>query len=335
MTNPLIPNTFVPGTKAKAEEVNANFIALADELQNTQANTDLQFSGLEKELSENITSIKENYLSVDASNAENITNTILEAPYGVAVYDGQTITVQSGVRVLIPNGKTTNGRLKNLEYITEASITKTITNLTNVDTAVFLYNTGNIEIISQNHIFYKNSTPSTLEDNVHWYNIDENKWYKYILSEARWVEISALPIANASWNESSMISKLQSSQPMNMVKTSDLDNFYTLRGILPRDLDYVVERYKDNWEQYTLYKSGWVRQSGYVESAGDSYANFYIPMQIPYSVKLTRSSAANNGNAVFIWLRNDLSKTYIKIYSTVSTGKLWEVEGYRSDREEI
>ena len=335
MTNPLIPNTFVPGTKAKAEEVNANFIALADELQNTQANTDLQFSGLEKELSENITSIKENYLSVDASNAENITNTILEAPYGVAVYDGQTITVQSGVRVLIPNGKTTNGRLKNLEYITETSITKTITNLTNVDTAVFLYNTGNIEIIPQNHIFYKNSTPSTLEDNVHWYNIDENKWYKYILSEAKWVEVFALPIANASWNESSMISVLQSSQPMNMVKMSDLDNFYTLRGILPRDLDYVVERYKDNWEQYTVYKSGWVKQSGYCEGKGDSIVNFYVPMTVPYNIAVSRLTGASNSTSLNIWVRNDVTSTYIKVYTPEITGKIWSVEGYRQNIEEI
>lgn len=32
-TNPIIPYTFVPGTKAKAEEVNANFISVADSIQ--------------------------------------------------------------------------------------------------------------------------------------------------------------------------------------------------------------------------------------------------------------------------------------------------------------
>ncbi len=36
-TNPIIPYTFVPGTKAKAQEVNANFISVADHI---QSNTD-------------------------------------------------------------------------------------------------------------------------------------------------------------------------------------------------------------------------------------------------------------------------------------------------------
>lgn len=39
MSNPLIPYSFIPGTKAKANEVNANFIALADNITEISAET--------------------------------------------------------------------------------------------------------------------------------------------------------------------------------------------------------------------------------------------------------------------------------------------------------
>ena len=37
MTNSMIPYSFIPGTKAKASEVNANFIALADKIDANKA----------------------------------------------------------------------------------------------------------------------------------------------------------------------------------------------------------------------------------------------------------------------------------------------------------
>lgn len=339
MTNPLIPYTFVPGTKAKAEEVNANFIALAEQVQDVQSSATEQIEQLQSVMTERIdaveTNVSENCADSDLVNTESITNTILESPNGVAEYDSQTVTVKTGIRVLIPNGRTSDNKLKNIEYTTEEVITKTVTNLTDVETAVFLYNTGSIEIVRQSYIFYKNSTPSTLVDNVHWYNIDENKWYKYVSSESRWVEIFAVPIANVIWNASSTISSMTTSSPINLIKASDLNNFYTLRGVLPRDLDYVVERYVNNWDYYILYKSGWVRQGGFQESSGDSYANFLIPMAIPYNFTVVRFSGGSTTANYPVWVRGSISSTYLKLYSGSSTSKIWSAEGYRLTREEF
>ena len=335
MTNPLIPNTFVPGTKAKAQEVNANFIALADEIQRGQTNTHEQFEQVRSEISEKMDYVSQNYAQTDLVNTNAITNTIIEAPNGVAEYNGQTVTIKSKVRFLIPNGKTSGNTLANIEYVTEEPITKTVTNLTDIDTAVFVDNTGNVEIIPQNHIFYKNTTPTTLEDNVHWYNTDENQWYKYISSESRWSEVFAIPIASASWDTNSVISEFRASTPINLIKSSDLNSFYTLRGVLPKDMDYVVERYYDVWATYTVYKSGWVKQTGYSDGKGDTYINFYIPMMVPYNISIARITSASNTNSVNYWVRNDVSTTYMKVYSPENAGKLWSVEGYRSKREEI
>ena len=335
MTNPLIPNTFVPGTKAKAQEVNANFIALAEEIQETQTNAKEQFTQLRTEIDEKMDLVAQNYAQTDLVNTNAITNTILGAPNGVVECDNQTITVKSGVKILIPNGKTSDGKLENLEYATEHIISKTATNLTDIDTAVFLYNTGDIDIVPQKYIFYKSTTPVTLEDNVHWYNMEENKWYKYISSESRWSEIFAIPIANVSWDKNSVISKFNSTMPINLIKASDLNNFYTLKGVLPQDLDYVVERYAGNWDSYTIYKSGWVKQSGYAEGKGDTTANFFVPMKIPYMLNLSRLTAASNGNDVGMWFRGDPATTYIKIYSPSSAVKIWNIEGYMQNPEEV
>lgn len=331
MTNPLIPNTFVPGTKAKAQEVNENFIALAEEIQGTQFNTSEQFVKLRSEIDEKMDTVAQNYALKDFTNTNSITNTILEALNGVAEHDGQTITVKSGVRVLIPNGITEEGKLDNIDFTTEGIISKTVTNLSDVDTIVFLNKNDEIEIIPQENVNYSLSTPSSLVNNSYWYSINENKWYKYISSESQWVQVFVTPIANAVWNSSSTISSLKVSQPINLLKTSDLNSFYTLKGMLPKDMDYVVQRYSNVWKKYSIYKSGWVEQSGYSDGSGDTTINLYIPMEVPYSVSVSRLTSASNTTNVPLWFRGDQTTTYMKIYSNSSTGKIWTVSGYRAN----
>lgn len=56
-----------------------------------------------------------------------ITNCILEAPNGVCSASGATITVYSGLKVLMPNGRNADGTLKNIEYTVASNITGTST----------------------------------------------------------------------------------------------------------------------------------------------------------------------------------------------------------------
>ena len=46
MTNSMIPYSFIPGTKAKASEVNANFIALADKIDSNKSSCDANISDI-------------------------------------------------------------------------------------------------------------------------------------------------------------------------------------------------------------------------------------------------------------------------------------------------
>lgn len=338
MSESLIPYSFIPGTKAKAQEVNANFIALADEIQGAQTATTEQINQLEESITDRIETVEENITNNcagnDLSNTDSLTNTILAAPNGTVGYSGQTITVNHELKVLIPDGWTEDNKYKNIVYIVEEDISTAFTTLSNVDTTIFLYNDGTINTVKQNRIFYKNTTPTTVEDNVHWYNTDENKWYKYVSSSSEWQQVYALPVANASWNASNNISSFTASKALNIIKYSDLSDFYTIKGILPRELDYIVKKYKNGTEFYLLYKSGWVRQGGSTGGSGDTWVNFYVGFNGPYNVSVTRQSGAGTSGSEPCWIR-DMQSTYMKIYSGDHTGKIWSAEGMSTAAEEI
>ena len=58
-------------------------------------------------------------------------------------------------------------------------------------------------------------------------------------------------------------------------------------------------------------------------------------MKIPYMLNLSRITAASNGNDVGMWFRGNLASTYINIYSPSSAVKIWNIEGYMQDPEEV
>lgn len=73
MTNSMIPYSFIPGTKAKASEVNANFIALADKIDTNKSACD-----------ENISDINEQLEQINSTKAD---KTELINEYTVSEYD--------------------------------------------------------------------------------------------------------------------------------------------------------------------------------------------------------------------------------------------------------
>lgn len=89
MTNPIIPYSFVPGTKAKANEVNANFISVADNI------AEINSEKLNKDLS-NINSSGLNFIKNNTAPARNIgeivTSTIPLTDASLHLLDGALIS---------------------------------------------------------------------------------------------------------------------------------------------------------------------------------------------------------------------------------------------------
>ena len=172
MTDSLIPYTFVPGTKARASEVNANFAAVADAINSSNsAITDL---------SSEMNTALEGRLDVSMSNSHNMTNCIVAAPNGVVTYSNLTITAKSGLQVLMPNGKNTDGTLKNIVYTLSSDISSTDT--ISSGTRIFaVTSSGELLLLYENCFLQgdNSSKPTTLADvNTYiYFAVDENKMY--------------------------------------------------------------------------------------------------------------------------------------------------------------
>lgn len=103
-----------------------------------------------------------------------LTNCILEAPNGLASYSGSTITVKSGIKVLIPFGKNEDGTLKNIEYTTDERVyTETTSRSENAVITIAIDNNGHINAYV--NYFSQEENPNT--PYTCWYKPSENNFY--------------------------------------------------------------------------------------------------------------------------------------------------------------
>lgn len=212
MTNPLIPYTFTPGSKARAQEVNANFIAVAEGIDsNRQFTLD--------EVKKINTNVDENISKKDLSNTTSLTNVILEAPNGVAGFDGTIITVKAGLRVLIPNGRSSDGTFKNIDYKFETNKTFNLTDKTN-DTYYFGVKTnGSIVLRVYKDLIESEQRPDVTR-NITWYDSKNNYWYNYTYSTDTWEKIEMSPILGTFQLTDNTISNFEAYKPYKLLDNS-------------------------------------------------------------------------------------------------------------------
>lgn len=108
MANSLIPYSFVPGTKAMASEVNANFLALANSVEEGRTYTDNSIENFNTEFEsrlEEFGGIVDEKMAPNLSNCVNISNCIIEQPQRIkyTLADGK-LTVKAGSVVIVPYG---------------------------------------------------------------------------------------------------------------------------------------------------------------------------------------------------------------------------------------
>ncbi|MCM1010663.1 MAG: H-type lectin domain-containing protein [Fusobacterium sp.] len=108
MANSLIPYSFVPGTKAMASEVNANFLALANSVEEGKQYTNSAIENFNKDFEARLDEydgIVGEKLQPNMSNSLNISNCIIEQPQRVkyTLADGK-LTIKAGSVVIVPYG---------------------------------------------------------------------------------------------------------------------------------------------------------------------------------------------------------------------------------------
>lgn len=215
MTNSLIPYSFTPGTKAKAQEVNANFIALATQIEeNKEYTTD--------KIQETLDSVNTDKADKNLSNTNLITNCILEAPNGVVEYSGNTITIKNGLKVLIPNGRNLDGSVKSTELTVAEDFTITTVKNSSINCVYVSNGTHGAAEVYQ----YSVSTP--VYSAGIWFNPIENKTYIYNTSSSTWDEIQAVIVATYE-NTDETVSNVKIFNPVALLKENDIEMISTWR----------------------------------------------------------------------------------------------------------
>ena len=208
MSNSLIPYSFTPGTKAKAQEVNANFIALATQIEENK-------EYVTEKIQETVESVNSDKADKNLANTNLLTNCILEAPNGVVEYSGNSITIKEGLKVLIPDGRSTDGSVKSIEYTVEEDFQ--ITTAKN-DTVNCVYVTTGTHGIAE--VFQFSPEAPVLAKGL-WFNPLENKTYIYNTSSSQWTETPSVIIATYK-NTDETVSNLITVNPVSLLKENDV-----------------------------------------------------------------------------------------------------------------
>ena len=219
MAESTIPYSFTPGTKAKASEVNANFLALANGLDESKEYTKTEVTKLESKLDEKVTEINESNALKDLSNTNFTTNCILEAPDGIASYENTTITVKEGLRVLISNGRNSDNTLKNTEYKVDKDIQYT-PNMAEEEKELFLSSNGTISSYNKTAVFITTQQPTINLTEGAWYNPLDNVWKVTTNTGTTWTESEIIKIGKFETDTSTILS-LENEKPNNILKSSD------------------------------------------------------------------------------------------------------------------
>ena len=208
MTNSLIPYSFIPGTKAKAQEVNANFIALADRIVENKEYTDAKIDAT-------ISTVNNDRAGTKLENTTLISNCIIDAPNGIVTYTGNTITVKSGLKVLIPDGRTDDGTYKSIEHTVEADVLLTTVKNTTVNCVYVTQET--VGIASG---FQESYTTPILASGI-WHNPLENKNYIYNTDSSSWQEFQGIVIATYE-NSADAVTKVKPINTIGLLKENDV-----------------------------------------------------------------------------------------------------------------
>lgn len=117
-------------------------------------------------------------------NKTQITNNILEAPNGILSYSGNVLTAHEGLKCLVPNGRNTDGTLKNFELTLSSDVTRTFTSSMNDILVIYLEcsqastDTSNWTIgyrtAGQTQFFMQPNQP--IGNEWTWYDTDNNVW---------------------------------------------------------------------------------------------------------------------------------------------------------------
>ncbi len=235
-----------------------------------------------------------NVISETYVKRNSITNCILEAPNGVMelASDGINFTLKQGLKVLIPNGRNTDGTLKNAEVtLTSDAVYTGLTSVSNLTYYAFVDAQGTAHGTS----IYQSGLDADKDDSIVsgqatlYYAIDTNKTYLRTVSATSWTEVSWAFVGKLI--KTSANSTVQPEQPVYILKKSDV----------PLITEYVAPDY----------------------SAGVDYANNTTVKTAPSNGVLVISYYVNAQTTGYFKIngKNIAANFHTSVYGTMVTGQ--------------
>ena len=275
-----IPYSFVPGTKAKAQEVNANFIALANSVDENQSSANSRLSTLEEDVFALQT---KKYVDFNT-----FTNSVLEAPNGVVENSSSYLTVKSGLRLLIANGKNDDGTLKNIDFTNDSEIIFDISNYTDGEKLLFIDTNGSLFTTNPRLYFVSKNAPSNpTSDDYVWFNIAENVMKRYNTVSGSWDDINAIMLADITIS-SGQITSVNNCDVVSFYKRDDKKEIIDYHCLTNRFLDIAMGA---SGTQYVAPANGIL----YWQGVASSNSSWFVMTNVNSSLQ-TKSlgTAANN-----------------------------------------
>lgn len=218
-------------------------------------------------------------------NKTQITNCILEAPNGVATYSGHTVTVKQGLKVLMPNGRNTDGTLNNIEYTVPSDSAISVSTTTTSNSFLIVNNPINEEEKNvygwwEKAVFIQEDEPTNLTNvlrysSVIWYQPSKNIWW-YLEKNATipydWVDSGSLCIVGYyDRGGTTTIQSITLYQPVELLKQSDKSIIGSWG--MPSN-KYIELTFGASGSTYTAPANGYLR--AYITSTGSASLWTYL-----------------------------------------------------------
>lgn len=156
-------------------------------------------------------------------NKTQVSNCILEAPNGVLEYDEESnsITIKSGIKHLIPNGRLDNKTLNNIESVQSQDVITILDSISDGDYFLFKDLIGNCLLYSTNNFYIQDNQP--LETNVLWYSHKINL-FNFVDVDNNVNNVHLTLVGQAKFLNNK-ITEIKTYEPLELVKRSDLRPF--------------------------------------------------------------------------------------------------------------
>lgn len=316
MTNSLIPYSFTPGTKAKAQEVNANFIALADGIDSTKQYTIDEIDRVEEKYDTKFDYVTPTLANNDLSNTNFLTNCVLKAPNGIASYSGRTVTLKTGLKVLIPDGKTDDRTFKNIEVTLEEDISKT---LPTTESSIYFFINSDKSVRFWGGAYMESSTQPALNTPTIWFDTTNNQMKMSDNSGLNFTNFSCAYLGYLiASTGSSAINVLNPLPIVDLITRADLESGHKYRT--------VVRSFSSGLSWYRQWSDGWLEQGGWA-TGSQTITLFKAYNNTNFNIMLTTAQDGTNANYYNLAANNKTVSSFYVFTIGHGTEFYWRTTG--------